>query len=310
MKTRRILAFVFVFAGAVAGRSHAQVVKTEVKGEGFVADFYQKKDSVAKLPGILFLGGSEGGRPGRHLPELIAEQGYPVLAVAYFKEKELPRTLQMVPLEYFDGAISWINRQDQIQHPGIIIIGASKGAELALLLASRKPEVRGVIALAPSSVVWDGMPEQWWPPDPKSSWSFGGKPLPFVPYDYSTGFAAGDPRAIYKFYEQSLKQTEAVEKAAIPVETITGPILLACGLDDLLWPSGAMGDAICARLRAKGFKHRCECLKYPAAGHTLNEYFMLGGTAEGNKQARLDFTTKMTAFLKSLHTAEPSGSTR
>jgi dienelactone hydrolase len=296
---RLCLPVIFAIAGLVPATLHAQVIKSEIMGENFVADFYHKK-GAPKLHGILFLGGSDGGRPDGHLPELIAEQGYPILAVAYFKEKGLPQTLQMVPLEYFDKAIAWMNKQDQMEHPGIVIVGASKGAELALLLASRKPEVKGVIALAPSSVVWDGIPEQWWPPALKSSWSLGGKPVPFVPYDYSAGFAAGDPRAIYKFYKQSLKQTGAVEKATILVEKINGPILLASGHDDQLWPAGEMSDAISARLKAQGFKHACENLKYANAGHTLNEYFMLGGTPEGNKQASLDLMPRMFAFLKAL----------
>ncbi len=303
---KHYLPVISAIAGLITSTVQAQVIKSEIKGENFIADLYHK-EGAPKLPGILFLGGSEGGRPGRHLPELIAEQGYPVLAVAYFKESGLPRTLQMVPLEYFDKAMAWMNHQDQMEHPGIVIIGGSKGAELALLLASRKPEVKGVIALAPSSVVWDGLPEQWWPPAPKSSWSLGGKPVPFVPYDYSAGFAAGDPRAICKFYEQSLKQTEAVEKASIPVEKINGPILLASGHEDQLWPSEKMSDAICARLKAKEFKHPYEHLKYPDAGHTMNEYFMAGGTTEGNQRARLDLTTRMIDFLKALSETKPDG---
>ncbi|MEI7732111.1 MAG: acyl-CoA thioester hydrolase/BAAT C-terminal domain-containing protein [Verrucomicrobiota bacterium] len=272
--------------GGSALSGDAQVVRTDLKGEGFVADFYCKAGPVTK-PGLLFLGGSEGGRPDLHLPQFLAEHGYPVLAVAYFKEQGLPETLQLVPLEYFDKALAWMAGSDRIPHDGIAVFGCSKGAELALLLASRKPEIKGVIALAPSSVVWDGMPKQWWPPDPKSSWSSGGKPLPIVPYDYRAGFAAGDPRAIYKFYAQSLKQTDAVGKAAILVEKINGPILLASGHDDLLWPSEEMSDVICARLKAKTFTHHYEHLKYADAGHTLNEYYMLGGTREGNQDAGL-----------------------
>jgi len=37
----------------------------------------------------------------------------------------------------------------------------------------------------------------------------------------------------------------------------------------------------------------------------LNEYFMLGGTPEGNQRARLDLTTRMLAFLKAPREARP-----
>jgi dienelactone hydrolase len=303
---RRYLTFAaFIIAQPVSADDKpptSAAIRTEIKGEAFVGDFYCRDVSTTR-PGILFLGGSEGGRPDMHLPQLFADHGYPVLAVAYFKEKDLPATLQMVPLKYFDKAIAWMQRNDKIPHNGIVIVGGSKGAELALLLASRKPEVKAVIARAPSSVVWDGMPKQWWPPDPKSSWSIDGKPVPFVPYDYTQPFAAGDPSAILKFYEQALKQKEAVANATIHVEDIHGPILLASGHDDQLWPSEAMGDSIVARLKAHGFKHPYEHLKYADAGHTLSEFFMLGGTLEGNRRASLDLTTKMLAFLSSVESA-------
>ena len=78
----------------------------------------------------------------------------------------------------------------------------------------------------------------------------------------------------------------------VGVQTQTnGPLLLASGHDDQMWPSEAMAGAICARLKAKGFKHHYEQLKYADAGHTLTEYYMMGGTREGNQRARLDLAT-------------------
>ena len=144
------------------------------------------------------------------------------------------------------------------------------------------------------------MPKTFWPPNPCSSWSLDAKPVPFVPYDYSKGFAVGDPLAIYRFYQQSLTQKEAADKAAIKVEQIHGPVLLASGHNDQLWPAEEMADAICARLKERQFKYRYEHLKYKDAGHTLNEHYMMGGTTEGNKRARLDLVAKMLAFLNKL----------
>lgn len=293
---------ILIISAAVlhAGESRAaEVKKTAIRGQPFVADFYDTAGATNQ-PGVLFLGGSEGGRPQPYLPQFFAENGYPVLALAYFKEKTLPETLQLISLDYFDRPIQWMQKNEKMSRGGIILVGASKGAELALLLASKNPGIKGVIALSPSSVAWDGLPKSFWPPNPCSSWSTGGKPVPFVPYDYSKGFAAGDPRAIYKFYQQSLTQTDAVEKAAIAVEKIRGPVLLASGSDDQLWPAEEMGDAICARLKKKGFKYPYEHLKYQGAGHTLNEYFMLGGSLEDNRRARMDLSDKMLIFLKAL----------
>jgi hypothetical protein len=70
-------------------------------------------------------------------------------------------------------------------------------------------------------------------------------------------------------------------------------VLLLSGSKDDMWPSDQMGDAIVARLKAMGFNHPCEHVKYEDAGHTLNEYFMRGGTVEGNRTARIEVTKKM-----------------
>ena len=128
-----------------------------------------------------------------------------------------------------------------------------------------------------------------------------------MPYDYSNRFDPNDPLAIYKFYKQSLTQKESVEKAAIEVEKIHGPVLLLSGQDDRLWPSEEMGDAICKRLKEKVFKYKYEHVKYNAAGHTLNEFYMFGGTSEGNQKARIDSTRRMLEFLKTVNKSISGG---
>ena len=270
----------------------AESVKTTIKGEEFVADLYTTEGSTKKL-GVLVLGGSDGGKAS-YLAKPFAEAGYPTVALAYFKSKGTPEALDEIPLEYFAKALDWMKTNEKMAD-GIVAVGGSKGAELALLLAAKHPEIKGVIALAPSSVVWQGLPKVFWPP--RSSWTFGGQSLPYVPYDISKGI---DPKELLGMYQQSLTQKEAVEKATIEVEKINGPILLLSGRDDRMWPSVEMGDAIGERLKVKGFKYKVAHIKYDDAGHTLNEFFMIGGTSEGNQKARLDSTERMLEFLKSV----------
>jgi uncharacterized protein len=278
----------------------AEVIKSEVAENGLVADFYRSPD-LTNGPCILFLGGSEGGKPRDPFLECLAQRGYPILAVAYFKEKGLPESLQMIRLEYFDKAIEWLRQNVQAERVGIVAVGRSRGAELALLLASARPAIRGVVAVSPSSVVWNGMPKE--PPMVVcSSWSLSGKPVPFMPADpgrdLGKELAAGGLRVIYQFFQGELAKKELVSKAAIRVEQIRGPVLLASGHDDEIWPAEEMGDAICSRLKEKGFKYKYEHLKYPEAGHSLSETLMMGGTVEGNRKARVDLTEKTLAFLK------------
>ncbi|MFF9347845.1 hypothetical protein [Streptomyces sp. NPDC014734] len=65
------------------------------------------------------------------------------------------------------------------------VLGSSKGAEAALHLSVLLPGVDAVVALSPTSPTWanvgpghDGRDRPY-----RSSWTWRGEPLPFVPYD-------------------------------------------------------------------------------------------------------------------------------
>ncbi|MEZ6072212.1 MAG: alpha/beta fold hydrolase [Pirellulales bacterium] len=254
-----------------AGQLPEGVEKQEVVDEAFVADFYTKQDAPPAV-GVLVLGGSEGGKPSR-LAQGLAAKGFAVLAVAYFKAEGTPDYLDMIPLEYFEQPLEWLASQEAVRDGKIVVIGGSKGGELALLLASRHPEIAGVVAISPSSVVFQGIPKVFWPP--RSSWSYHGEPIPFVPYDYSQPI---DTKNLLPLYQRSLQQDDAVARATIPVERIGGPVLLFSGVDDTMWPATDMCDDMVSRLRERAFAHEYQHVDYPNAGHTLNEQFMLGGT--------------------------------
>ena len=199
----------------------------------------------------------------------------------------------MIPLEYFEKAVRMFKSQPEVKGKKIVVFGNSKGGELALLLASMYKQIEGVIANVPSSVVFQGIG------GPSSSWSYKGKPIPFVPY------APYDFRKIVnsqyvEAYELSLKQTQAVEKAIIQVENINGPILILTGKEDTMWPSSQMGEMIIKRLEEKKFSYWYRHFAYKDAGHSLNENFLMGGSKEGNKKARIDSEQRIFAFLSRL----------
>lgn len=277
------------------------VTKTALVGNGFLGDYYCSNGSNNSV-GVLLLGGSEGGMPRGDLMKFFAKNGYPTLSVAYFKEQSLPESLQLIPLEYFEKPIEWLQTNQQSHVKSIVVFGASRGAELALLLASYNPKIKGVIALSPSSVVWNGMPKEL-PVIPCSSWTLQGKPIPFMPYDSTKNSAPKDMHDIFVSLQQALKEKDMVENASIKVERIQGPMLLASGDNDEIWPAGKMADDICMRLKENGFKYKYENLKYADAGHTLDERWMFGGTLEGNWKARIDFEKRTLALLEELEKA-------
>ena len=265
-------------------------MKVEIKDQPFVADFYSTPDSIHKI-GFIVLGGSEGGKP-YYLAEPLAEKGFQVLSLAYFKEPTLPNNLELIPLEYFNAPIEWLKKNYNLEK--IVIVGISKGAELSLLLASHKTDINGVIAYSPSAVVFEGFCAKQ--TDSNSSWTINGEQVPFVPFDVIGVRNMNDYYAIYK---QSLTQTQKVKNAAIRVENINGPVLLFSGTDDKMWPSGEMAEMIIDRLTANHFKYEFKHISYEGAGHVFSEYYtQLGGTVEANKAARLAALEAVLSFLE------------
>ena len=131
-----------------------------------------------------------------------------------------------------------------------------------------------------------------------SSWTFHGKPVPFLPLDYRRGFDTNDPLAAVKLLQAALDQKERVKKASIRVEKINGPILLLSGKADEIWPSPQMANAVCDRLRTKHFRFKYENVQYADAGHTFQDHGNFGGTSEGNAKAGRDAKLRILAFLR------------
>lgn len=138
-----------------------------------------------------------------------------------------------------------------------------------------------------------------------SSWSAGGRGLPFVPNAYDEHFFETYD-GMYPWY-RTLAQNQLVEAAAIPVERVNGDILLISGADDQIWPSTFMGEQIVARLKTREFGHEVRHLAFPRAGHGIaapggepltSVSQRLGGTVGGNAYAREQGWQAMLSFLQ------------
>ena len=277
------------------------VEAVEIRTPELFADYHEAEPATASPGAVIVLGGSEGGiQSATGIARRLAEAGFSSLAVSYFGSEGQSTVLNEIPLEQMTAARAWLEARPG-QTGGIAIIGASKGAELALLTASRDPAIRAVVAGVPSSVVWQGVDMSGGPTG--SSWTSGGEALAYVPYDFSRGF-----RGIYQLYADSLPG--APEAAVIPVERINGPVMLISGDADGLWPSADMAGRIVARLEQNGFAYAVENLTYPGAGHAAfgpplqnttlltQQLAFLGGTVEGTVAAREDSWPRVLAFLR------------
>lgn len=207
----------------------------------------------ASQPLLVGFGGSEGGNAWasdrwQAQRQRFLDQGYAFMAVGYFGMPGTPKHLDRIALDAIHRAIRRAGANPRIDGRCVVLLGGSKGAELALALASHYPDIRGVIGLVPGHAVFAGLT----PALTTSSFSLGGKPLPFVPVPWSAtpGLLAGDHRAAF---DAMLTDRAAVDRAAIAVERINGPILLLSATRDEMWDSTRMSDAIVARLAQKRF---------------------------------------------------------
>lgn len=242
---------------------------------------------------IMFFGGSGGGYPSNaYVHDELSKKGYPCLGVAYFKTKNTPKNLSEIPLEYFKQAIDAYLNRPEIKGKKLVLIGRSKGGELVLLLASKYSEIKGVIAVVPSHVIWQGINADWSAAN-SSSWSYQGEPLPYVPYDLSS------EKGFVELYELSLQQKEYIEKATIPVEDIKGPVIIFSGEEDTMWPATFMGNKVIERLKENNFPYWYRHDIYENAGHVFDPNRLnRGGTEEGNKKAKIEYEKSILVFLK------------
>jgi dienelactone hydrolase len=289
---------------AVSAQAPGDPVPVRVTTGGLVADLYTPKDMHGQMPAIIELGGSEGGMGAGAAKDarLIAKHGYVVLQVAYFDMPGLPKELGLIPLEYFKSAIDYLRALPDVDRDRIGIEGTSVGGEVALAVAAHYPEIKAVVAAVPSSVVWPGISHT--SPNPPSTFTLAGQPLPDLPYGLTGSF-----KGVYALYADGLRNLDQHPDAVIPVERINGPVMLVCGKADTLWPSCPMSEQVAARLTSKGFKQKVKLLEYPDAGHAVfgppanpaspnyKNLGSLGGSADGVNAARQDDWPRALAFM-------------
>jgi hypothetical protein len=272
-------------------------------------------DHDAALPGVLVIGGSDGGPGAPGVAMLLASHGFAAVSLSYFGVAGLPPTLENIPMEYFQKALQWMRSQSSIDPRSIAIYSESRGTEAALFTAANDQGVSAVVARSPSFTLWSGVTAAHLPG--KAAWNLRGQALPYVPntlypdfivtylWDKMTGISVRQT----PLFLEDLAHFKDPEGVAIPVEQIHGSVMLLAGGDDQIWPSANMAERIMARLRLHGHAFQDQSLNFSEVGHSIPYFYLptrgnwqdsafaVGGTPAGMAKAQAEAWPGILKFL-------------
>lgn len=205
----------------------------QVDGDGFRGRVWAGPPGTARAA-LVWLGGSGGGFPAGAAGSVLASRGIDTIEVAYFAVDGLPASLRRIPVGVVARAATAL---EAVTGRSLcpVVLGVSRGSELALLAGSYDPgRFAGVIGVVPSGTVHGGLGASG--PIPDAAWTLGGD--------------AVSPRSV------------------IPIDRIPGPVLLLAASDDQVWPSARFSEEA---MSVRGLhRHPLDrCLRFEGAGHTF-----------------------------------------
>ena len=294
------------------------ITRSEVRQGGLVGTLFHPLDDGAR-PGVILLGGSEGGLHELDAA-LLANHGFAVLALAYFGTDGVPPFLVEIPLEYFETAIAFMRAHPSVVDGPIGVIGGSRGGEAALLIGSLLDGIGAVVSTVGSGVLTQGIGPgrtlEEIAGTPVPSWTWRGEPLPYLRNRIAPALrrqiASEEPVSLGLVFEPGMADPAEIDACAIPVERMRGAALLISSGQDRMWPCGPMSEVAVRRMTAAGVTH--EHLHFADAGHPIAPppygpatelvspgpggiSFDLGGTPAANAAARAAGWRRSIEFL-------------
>ncbi|MBO1306027.1 hypothetical protein JZO70_07635 [Enterococcus sp. 669A] len=246
--------------------------RMEVEKDGFHGYYHPASMPHDRDLAVVVVGGSEGNdnvplQMGQH----FAKHGITALGVCYWNVPGLPDNLVEVPLEPFESAIQYLHEKG---HSKIAMYGISKGAELALLCATKLHDISKVVAVSPSHCVWGGITEKMLSKKftAVSEFTWRGKGFPCMVGELSYGRAIWNlltQQQINLAYMYANPLRKFDEATAIPVEEIEGDLLFIYAKHDTMWPSMASVQYMMKRLKERNWKHQVTEFGYEKASHII-----------------------------------------
>jgi esterase/lipase len=291
-------------------------IKRQRISDEFVGELFYSED--ADHPLIVLLGGSGSSlNANSPIAAVLASRGFNVLSVAYFGDKGLPAQLSQVPLEYFEKIFKWLSENPKTRGKEIRVLGMSKGAELALILASRYAFIKKMALFAPHAYCFQGLAFK-----NVSSWTYQDKSLPFIRLknhwlftNIIHCFIKNEPFGYTHTYKKGLDVAQNREAARIKVENAHASLLLFTSKQCNMWNTYDGCIQIMDTLNKCNYQYGCDMVVYENAGEPYYVPYVIpagestlkiaprlvlstGGNLQGNAYAQADSWTKAIEFLK------------
>lgn len=203
------------------------------------------------FPGVVDMFGTAGGLIEYRSAQL-ASRGFASLALAYLGYDDLPKLLEKFDIAYFEEAVELLLKHEKVLKPHVGAIGVSKGADLALSLATFIPEVKAAVWINGCSA------------NVQASLHLHDRTIPGLDFELSRGEFKDGVLDTYEMLNDPLDYPETV----IPIETADAHFLFLAGCDDRNWKSEVYVDQAIDRLRRANMNNY-EVHKYPETGHLI-----------------------------------------
>ncbi|XP_037995324.1 cytosolic phospholipase A2 beta-like isoform X1 [Motacilla alba alba] len=211
------------------------------------------------FPGLIDLYGSGGGLI-EYRASLLASRGFVTLALAYMSFEDIPAMPDILELSYFEEAVNFLRKQQQVKDTGIGVLGLSKGGDLALSIATFLPGIKAAVSISGSSF------------NSFIPLKGDGFTIPVHPYDLGR-MKISDESGTVDFSDVLDDHMDpATWDCRIPVERSLAKFLFLSGLDDMNWKSDLYCRDAVQRLQQHG--REVEFYSYSGAGHLLEPPYL------------------------------------
>ena len=306
-----VVALGLVVAGLRAYNANKYPIAQMEASGGASGEEYPESDRVRKISGeylngfhflpaegaearrgvVVVYGGSEGS-PDYARAETLAQDGYEGLSLYFFGQDNQRPTLAEVPLEQFDEVTDYIREHVADPSP-VTVMGTSKGAEFAALLAANGFAVDNLVGFVPAHFSYSGLDFSSGQDLP--SFTLRGEAVPFAS-SWQSGVLTGLKMfgRMIAAYPASYRPTyegaagSAGDDARIDLGGFDGNAVFFGAGDDQMWQSDVAARALAEQ------SPRAEAHVYDDAGHIFFEdseaqengwQIMFGGTQEANRRA-------------------------